>query len=69
MLLFEIMLSYYIKCNPRFSAEQAGLHHSGITCHCSTRLQAAKQEHCAAILYDGTSSFRITNPITLLASG
>lgn len=28
MLLFKTTQSYYIKCNPRFSAGQAGLHHS-----------------------------------------
>lgn len=28
MLFFKAMQSYYIKCNPRFSAAQAGLHHS-----------------------------------------
>lgn len=30
MLLFKTMQSYYIKCNPRFSADQAGLHHSQV---------------------------------------
>lgn len=70
MLLFKTMQSYCIKCNPRFSAEQAGLHHSqlllGFLVH-GCRLLS--RSICEAISYDGTRSFRITNLITLLAPG